>query len=62
MGNIFDNLPALVKPNQTSDKLDVYLSTGVEDVSDALAWWHERHAIYPQLAWMATDYLTILGM
>jgi len=63
-GNIFDDLPTLVKPmfSLSTNELDTYLSTGVENVSDALTWWHERCTIYPHLACMAIDYLTIPGM
>jgi len=63
-GNIFDDLPTLVKPtfSLSMNELDTYLSTGVENVSDVLTWWHERCTIYPHLACMAIDYLTIPGM
>jgi len=51
--NIFNNLPALAPPQQTAavDKLRLYLSTEIENVSDA-----------PQLHCMALDYLSIPGM
>jgi len=62
-GNIFDDLLTLVKPkdSQPSHELDMYLSTGVKNISDALAWWHEHRAMYPWLSRMAMDYLTIPG-
>ncbi|KIM51047.1 hypothetical protein SCLCIDRAFT_46451, partial [Scleroderma citrinum Foug A] len=51
--NIFDNLPCLTKfrPIHGCDKLDTYLTTGMEDVApgDGLKWWHEWHATYPCL-------------
>ena len=42
-------------------EIDRYLSADVEHVTDPLAWWHERHGMYPQLSRMALDYLTIPG-
>ena len=62
--NIFDNLMALPPPKQASDQrsqLDHYLNADVESVVDALAWWDEKRTIYPQLLWMAFDYLSIPG-
>ena len=43
------------------DKLKRYLATDVEPVSDALQWWHDRRATFPNLSRMALDYLTIPG-
>jgi len=59
--NIFDDLPALSAPPQSDlrDELDRYLSTDPEHVTDALAWWYEKRAIYPCLHRMVLDYLTI---
>ncbi|KIM52383.1 hypothetical protein SCLCIDRAFT_53909, partial [Scleroderma citrinum Foug A] len=50
-GNIFNTLPTLVKPtlSLSTNELNMYLSTGVENVSDVLTWWHERCTIYPRL-------------
>ena len=42
-------------------KLDKYLSTDPEHVTDALAWWYEHKHVYPRLHWMALDYLSIPG-
>ena len=63
-GNIFNTLPTLVKPtlSLSMNELNTYLLTGVENVSDALTWWHEWCTIYPRLARMAINYLTIPGM
>ena len=62
--NIFDNLPALT-PTQGKaiiDELRLYLSTEVENVTDALQWWYEKRKTYPRLHRMALDYLSIPGM
>lgn len=62
--NIFDDLPALIAPAATElcGELDRYLSTDPEHVTDVLAWWYARRAIYPRLHQMALDYLTIPGV
>ena len=62
--NMFDNLPALSAPASTklSGELERYLSTDPEHVSNVLAWWYERRAVYPRLHRMALDYLTIPGV
>jgi len=46
--NIFDELPALSAPPKSDlrDELDRYLSTDPEHVTDALAWWYEKWAVY----------------
>ena len=56
-------MPALAPPKSTDlrDELQRYLSTDVESVPDAIAWWHERRTTYPHLSRMALDYLTIPG-
>ena len=62
--NIFDNLPALT-PTQGKaviDEMRLYLSTEVENVTDALQWWYEKHKTYPRLNCMVLDYLNIPGM
>ena len=33
----------------------------VKVVGDVLAWWYERHAMFPCLSQMALDYLSIPG-
>ena len=42
-------------------ELDRYLKADVEDVTDAIAWWHTHRSTYPRLSHMALDYLTIPG-
>jgi len=61
--NIFDDLPALSAPSKSDlrDKLDRYLSTDPEHVTDPIAWWYEKRSVYPRLHRMALDYLTIPG-
>ena len=60
---MFDNLPALIMPALTElcGELDRYLSMDPEHVTDVLAWWYARRAIYPRLHRMALDYLMIPG-
>ncbi len=61
--NIFDNLPSLQapRPAELHSKLDKYLGTDPEHVTDALAWWYEHKHMYPHLHRMALDYLSIPG-
>ena len=47
--------------NRPCDELDAYLASDIEDISDALKWWHEHRATYLRLSHMALDYLTIPG-
>jgi len=56
--SIFDTTP--MSPN-TLDELQCYLVVDIEDVKDALMWWHERHGSFPGLSRMARDYLSIPG-
>ena len=62
--NMFDDLPALAAPPPTElrGELQRYLSTDPEHVTDVLAWWYARKAVYPRLHRMALDYLTIPGV
>jgi hypothetical protein len=61
--NIFNNLPTLSAPKKSTlrDKLDRYLSTDPEDVTDALQWWYKHKHTYPNLHHMALNYLSIPG-
>jgi hypothetical protein len=61
MLNIFDNMLALTMPkgSKVTDELTLYLSTGTECVNNVLAWWFEKRTVYPMLARMALDYLSI---
>lgn len=56
-------MPALAPPKSTDlrDELERYLTSDIENVRDALSWWHERRTTYPHLSRMALDYLTIPG-
>ena len=60
---MFDNLPALAPPKAANlgSEIDRYLSSGVELVTDPLAWWHAQRGTYPQLSRMALNYLSIPG-
>ena len=62
--NMFDDLHALAAPPPTElrGELQRYLSTDPEHVTDVLAWWYARKAVYPCLHRMALDYLTIPGV
>jgi hypothetical protein len=60
--NFFNNLlDAATSLSDDHDELDHYLATDVENVKDALMWWHERHATFSHLSCMAWDYLSIIG-
>jgi len=60
--NMFDNLLNTAPTSSYEcDELECYLATDVEDVKDGLAWWYERHAMFPHLSCMAQDYLSIPG-
>jgi hypothetical protein len=56
-------MPALAPPKSSDlgNELERYLSTDIEDVRDAVAWWHAHKVTYPHLSRMALDYLTIPG-
>ena len=60
---MFDNLPALAPPKAANlgSEIDRYLSSGIEHVTDPLAWWHAQRGTYPQLSRMALNYLSIPG-
>ena len=61
--NIFDNLPALASSCLTTatGELNLYLNTEVENVTDALLWWHQKWKTYPRLYHMALNYLSVPG-
>ena len=59
--NMFDTINDITPPPSTSDELQRYLASDVEDVKDALKWWHERCKTFPELSRMACDYLSIPG-
>jgi hypothetical protein len=62
--NMFDAMQALAAPRtrELRNEIDRYLSTDVEETSDVLMWWRERRSMFPKLARMATDYLSIPGL
>jgi hypothetical protein len=60
--NFFDSvLDVTTSSLGDSDELNCYLAMEVEEVKDALMWWHERCATFPCLSHMAQNYLSILG-
>ena len=46
---------------QAKNRVDCNIAADVEDVTDGLIWWYERHAMFPQLSRMARNYLSIPG-
>ena len=56
-------MPSLSAPasSELHDKLDRYLTSNPEQVTDVCQWWYERRVAYPRLHRMALDYLTIPG-
>ena len=61
--NMFNRLDAFPPPWSSNHmELDHYLTADVEHITDAIAWWHKHHAIYPCLSRMALDYLSVSGM
>ena len=59
--NMFDSIMDITPAPLTSDKLQCYLATDIEDVKDRLMWWHKRCRMFPELSCMARDYLSIPG-
>jgi hypothetical protein len=61
--NLFDSLPQLrnLYAAATRNKLDIYLGSDPENVSDEIGWWNNRRDHFPNLSRMALDYLTIPG-
>ena len=51
----------IAPPSSMDDELQHYLAADIEDVTDGLIWWYERHAIFPWLSCMAWNYLSIPG-
>jgi len=64
--NIFEDLLACSSSapvnKELQSELARYLSTGPEDVKNALIWWAEMQAVYPCLSRMARNYLCIPGL
>ena len=60
--NIFDGILRIAPTSlHMLDKLQHYLASDVEDVTDALKWWYERCGSFPCLSRMARNYLSIPG-
>jgi len=59
--NIFDNLDAFAAPKAVDlcSEIDRYLAADIEHADNPLKWWHARQEVYPWLARMAMDYLSI---
>jgi hypothetical protein len=60
---MFDNMPFLSVPKKATvvDELTRYLASPTEATVDPLLWWIEKRAVYPRLARMALNYLSIPG-
>jgi len=60
---MFDNMPFLSVPKKATavDELTRYLASPTEATTDPLLWWIEKRAVYPCLARMALNYLSIPG-
>ena len=56
--NMFDSIMDAAPTPSTSDELQQYLASDVENVKDGLLWWHERYQVFPRLSYMACDYLS----
>ena len=61
--NQFDNLGIGAAPcGSLVDELQDYLASNVENVKESpLTWWYSKRHLYPRLARMAMDYLSIPG-
>lgn len=60
--NIFEALENEdIANNDVSNELTRYLSTDPERVKDALQWWNDCRASFPNLSRMVLDYLSIPG-
>jgi hypothetical protein len=46
---------------QDTDELSDYLAAPLEKVGDPIGWWWDHRMVYPRLARMAFDYLSIPG-
>ena len=56
-------MPFLSVPKKAAmvDELGRYLASPTEATVDPLLWWIEKQAVYPRLARMALNYLSIPG-
>jgi hypothetical protein len=55
----FGNLSVTTCPR--ASEIQDYLSLPVENMKDPLKWWTDNKHAYPNLHWMALDYLSIPG-
>jgi hypothetical protein len=58
---MFDTFMDNTAGSSSSDKLQYYLATDIEDIKDPLMWWHEQRKTFPHLSHMARNYLAIPG-
>jgi hypothetical protein len=52
---------SVVKTSSSRNELDDYLAAPCENTKTPLQWWWEKRRVYPTLAQMALDYLSIPG-
>ena len=58
----FDIANLSVLPTSTrASEIDEYLRIPVESCREPLKWWTDAQHIYPNLSWMALNYLSIPG-
>ena len=50
-----------IQASDLGDEVERYLAAPLDTPADPIVWWIERRSIYPNLARMALDYLTIPG-
>lgn len=60
---MFDNMLFLSAPKKAAvvNELARYLASPTEATEDPLLWWIEKRIVYPRLARMALNYLSIPG-
>jgi hypothetical protein len=58
---ILQNIAVDSMPPSTTNELNDYLRSPVENVTDPLKWWFDKRCTYPNLSGMARDYLSIPG-
>ena len=57
--SLLDFADISVGTKSTLTEIDDYLARAVENVKNPLKWWQDNRAIYPDLSWMAADYVSI---
>jgi hAT family C-terminal dimerisation region len=58
---MFANISVTKKVGSRVSEIEKYLRKPVEHVKDPLKWWETNRCVYPKLARMATDFLSIPG-